>query len=277
LLSAVVFVLLVFSLSTEKRGLYLLPIFPALALMIAALVGKICGWTRERESETAISRRWLTFGQLSIAGLFASVAIALPLVAKKYPAVPPGAVWALATILLLATIASVVFWRQGELARLTLAPAIALALAYLLVVSAVYPAMEGRKSARPFSLRLQEITAESRSAGLPVVSFFLLNLPEHFAYHTRGMYTVESEDPVFTAQHLNRSEKVFAAVDAKFWPHVLPHLERQTFLVDETRLSRMDVWLVVNQEHGNATPLDHSVVPEIPLPTSGTQLSPIRE
>ena len=65
-----------------------------------------------------------------------------------------------------------------------LAPATGLALAYLLVATMVYPLFEPRKSARPFALRIKEVTAESRAAGVPVVAYDLGNLPEPFAYYS---------------------------------------------------------------------------------------------
>ena len=59
LLVTVIFVVLTFSISTEKRTLYVLPAFPAFALLTARFVGAILGW----DEAPSLSRRWITVGQ----------------------------------------------------------------------------------------------------------------------------------------------------------------------------------------------------------------------
>ncbi len=74
LLVTVIFIVLFFSISTEKRNLYVLPAFPAFALMTARFVGALVGW----EKAPQMSRRWLTIGQSFLAGLFCLLGAAAP-------------------------------------------------------------------------------------------------------------------------------------------------------------------------------------------------------
>jgi 4-amino-4-deoxy-L-arabinose transferase-like glycosyltransferase len=89
LLAAALFVVLFFSISTEKRELYALPSLPAFALMAAALVAIAAGWgepTQETPRQTApVSERWLFVGQGIVGGLIALVALAAPVAADRVP------------------------------------------------------------------------------------------------------------------------------------------------------------------------------------------------
>ena len=256
LLVAALFVVAFFSISTEKRELYALPAVPAFALMVAALVGKVAGWREPAlDVEPAPSRRWVTLGQAFLGGLLVLVGLAAPLAAERAAELAPWMTWAFAAIFVAAGVATVAFALRGRILPAALAPAAGLAVTYLLVAAAVYPRFEPRKSARPFALRIQEVTADSRAAGLPVVAYHLGNLPEPFAYYTNGMYTVETDDIEVLRRHLERPETVFAAVDGGRLDGLPEALRRRLGVIDSTRLSRRLVLLITNGEHPEAGPL----------------------
>jgi len=90
LLVTVIFVVLFFSISTEKRTIYVLPAFPAFALMTARFVGAVLGW----DEAPAISRRWLTAGQSLLAGFLILLGAAAPFAAQRVDEVPAWVIYA---------------------------------------------------------------------------------------------------------------------------------------------------------------------------------------
>lgn len=57
----VIFVFVFFSISGERRNLYILPAFPALALLVALMAGRALGWSAPRDAADSPSgRRWIT-------------------------------------------------------------------------------------------------------------------------------------------------------------------------------------------------------------------------
>ena len=96
LLVTVIFVVLFFSISTEKRNLYVLPAFPAFALMTARFVGALVGW----EKAPQMSRRWITIGQSFLAVLFCLLGAAAPFAAQRVEWLPAWVIWVLGGLLL---------------------------------------------------------------------------------------------------------------------------------------------------------------------------------
>ena len=256
LLVAALFVITFFSISTEKRELYALPALPAFALMVAALVGKVSGWREPAlDVAPAPSHRWVTVAQSLLGGLLVLIGLAMPLAADRAEELRSWMPWAFAGVFLAAGAATLWFALRRRTAFAALAPAAGLALAYLLVATTVYPLFESRKSARPFALRIKEVTAESRASGLPVVAYHLGNLPEPFAYYSNGMYTVETDELELLRHHLERQERVFAVVDGDRLEPLPQALRDRIGVIDSTRLSRRQVLLVTNGEHPEARPL----------------------
>ena len=129
-----------------------------------------------------------------------------------------------------------------------------LAVAYLVVAAAVYPRFEPRKSARPFALRIKEVTAPSRAAGLPVVAYGLGNLREPFAFYSDGVYTLETNDPEVLRRHLERRERVFAVVNGDLLDLLPQALRDRIGVIDSARLARRPVLLVTNRAQPQAAP-----------------------
>ena len=255
LLIAALFVVAFFSISTEKRELYSLPAMPAFALMTAALVGKLAGWREPPLDVTPPpSRRWVTVAQAILGALLALIGLAVPLVAAdRVEHLPAGLAWALGAVLLAAGVATIWLIRRRSILGAALAPAAGLTVLYLLVATAVYPLFEERKSARPFALRIAEVTAGARAAGLPVLAYDLGNLPEPFAFYSNGMYTVETSDPEVLRRHLARPEQVFAVVNGGRLDPLPEELRARLEVIDATRLARKEVLLVSNGEHPEGT------------------------
>ncbi len=256
LLVAALFVLVFFSISTEKRELYALPAFPAFALMAASLVAAVCRWNEpEATARAAPDRRWVTLGQGIVGGLLTLIGLALPVAGLRSDEAPYWMVLVMAALLLAAGVATLLLALGHRSLAAVLVPGAGFALAYLFLATAVYPAFEPRKSARPFTLLIKEVTADSRAKGLPVVAYSLGNLPEAFALYSEGVYTQETEDPARLARHLERPEQVFAVVDGGELEPLPPGLRDRLRVVAATHLGRQDVLLVTNRDYPGATPL----------------------
>jgi 4-amino-4-deoxy-L-arabinose transferase-like glycosyltransferase len=265
LLVAALFVVAFFSISTEKRELYALPAVPAFALMVAALVGKVSGWREPALDVTPQpSRRWVTIGQGIVAGLFILVGFGLPLAARRAAEqateLPAWMPWALSVLFLAAGSTALYAALKGRVLAAVLAPAAGVAVVYLSVATAVYPLFESRKSARPFALRIKEVTAESRAEGLPVVAYALGNLPEPFSFYSDGMYTVETDDLELLRRHLERPERIFAVVNGDRLDGLPDELSSRIGVIDATRLARRQVLLITNSDHPEAQPMTGSEV-----------------
>jgi len=136
--------LLFFSVSAGKRGLYLIPIFPALALLCAdALVAAL-----PRRGRTP---RWLGALALAlVAALLAAGALLAPLLARHGLAAPPGA----SAAPLAAAAVGAAAWcalRGRPLARVW-ALAGLVALSEAIAAHGVLPALDPEKSPRPVAL-----------------------------------------------------------------------------------------------------------------------------
>lgn len=247
LLVAALFVVVFFSISTEKRDLYVLPAVPAFALLVARLVDAVAP-DGSGKSTTLLHRRWLFGGQVAVGGILTLVGAAVPIAARGRDEAPYWMALVLAGVVLAAGLVTLWACRRGRPLRAALAPAVGFAVGYLFAVTFVYPALEPRKSARSFSEKVAAVTAESRAAGHDVVAYDLSNLPEAFAFYGDGLYTVVTKDPEVLAEHLRRAERVWALVHRPGLDELPQSVRDRLVIVLEDRLSRRDVVLVRNRE-----------------------------
>lgn len=239
-LVCVVFVVLFFSVSTEKRELYVLPAMPAFSLLLARFAGAMDGPNR------ILNKKWVTLPQGLIGALLFGVGLAVVVAGSAYPVVPLFVQRMLASILVLGGLATAVAALKGRVKGSVVLPGLTMAGAYLLAAGLVYPAVDQMKSSREFSVRMKDATAQSRSQGHPVLACRLSNLPEAFAFHTHGLYTTTTDSIEDLERHLRGEERVFAAVDRRVLDGLEASVRRDLVVVDQARLSRIDVVLVSN-------------------------------
>ncbi|MEZ5333474.1 MAG: glycosyltransferase family 39 protein [Thermoanaerobaculia bacterium] len=239
------FVVLFFSISTEKRDLYVLPAVPAFALLVARFIATLAeeGPTGTRP----VRRRWLFAGQTVVAGLLLLAGLAVPFAARGRTEVPYWMPLALAALLVICSASALVACRRRRVLPAALGPAVAFVAAYLFVTAVAFPAMESSKSARSFSSVLRDATAASREAGHEVLAYDLSNLPEAFAFYSDGVYTRETEDPQVLVEHLEQEATVWAAMDAGGLETLPEQVRASLVVVERTELSRKDVLLVRNR------------------------------
>lgn len=187
------FVVVFFSLSVEKRDLYVLPAYPALALLIARLAG---------EAGANTDRRWVTVPLAFLSAGMLAAAPGLWVAAGRLESIPREPAGLLALGLGLAGGIVAVAATTGRPAVGAWSLASATAGLYLLTAQVVYPALDPIKSARGFAMEVAKRTAAHRMAGCPVIGYRLGNLPRAIAFYTDGMYLEEVGDPEVLAAAL---------------------------------------------------------------------------
>ncbi len=242
------FVMVFFSLSTEKRHLYTLPAVPALALMIALLIDSLTPPRPQNASPSPIDRRWLLGGQAAVGGLLSVIGLAMPWVALRREEFPYWIAVVLGAGLLVTGLATLWACRRSLVMRAALTPAAGFAASFLFVTAFVYPVFDQWKSARSFSLRLKAATERSRTAGHEVIAFDLGNLPEAFAFYSDGVYTVETKNPEILAVHLRQPAEAWAVLTRAGLDQLAADVRGPIVTVETARLSREEVLLVTNRD-----------------------------
>jgi 4-amino-4-deoxy-L-arabinose transferase-like glycosyltransferase len=246
-LVAAVFVVVFFSISTEKRDLYVLPAFPAIALMMAVLVGRISGWREGIDEDATPDRRWVTVGQSIVGGLFTLVAVAVPFASGRVEYLPVWMVYLLGVGLLATGVAALVTAVRGRALESVVVTAAGMAVLYLTATALIYPAMEPRKSSRTFALETSEITADSRAEGHRVVAWRAGNIPIAVAFYSDGLYTVETNDVEVLVRHLRQDALVYAIVRIDQIDEIPADVRDSMTVLHEQRLSRKDLAVVANR------------------------------
>jgi len=247
LLVTVIFVVLFFSISTEKRTLYVLPAFPAFALVTARFVGTVLGW----DEAPTMSRRWLTVGQSFFAGILILLGAVAPFAVQRVEEVPVWVVYVLAAVLLVTGLSTLWAAVKRDLFAAAVIPGAGFAAAFVFVAIVVYPLANPFKSSREFAEVIAEETAVSRAEGHDVVAFDLGNLPVHYAFYTNGIYTVETKRIEDLVRHLDQDDPVFAVVNAKRLDELPPTIRERIEIVATTHASRRDVALISNRPFSN--------------------------
>ena len=245
LLATSLFVVVFFSISTEKRDLYVLPAVPAFALLVSRLLDHVA--FSNTVGRPRLSPRWLYLGQGFVGLVFTLVGVALPFVAKGQEEVPHWIALPLAFVFLTSGVVTLIACVRSSGRLAALAPAGGMVVAYLLAVTFLYPALEPRKSARAFSVAAEALTAQSRAAGHSVMAHDLGNLPEAFAFYGDGFYTVVTEELADLVRHLEQPQRVWALTRRKHLGDLPPGVRDRLVVVRETRLSRRDVILIRNR------------------------------
>jgi 4-amino-4-deoxy-L-arabinose transferase-like glycosyltransferase len=251
LLVTVIFIVLFFSISTEKRTLYVLPAFPAFAVMTARFIGAIVGW----DEAPAISKRWLTVGQSFLAGLLILLGVVAPFAAQRVDEVPSWVIFSMAGLLLATALATLWAAIKRNLLATAIVPGVGFAIAFLFVAAVVFPMADAFKSGRDFAAIIEEETAASRAAGHEVLALDLGNLPIHYAFYSNGIYAVETKEIDDLARHFDRDQQVFAIANAKRLGELPTEIRDRMEVISITHASRREVVLISNRPSDQA--LEH--------------------
>jgi 4-amino-4-deoxy-L-arabinose transferase-like glycosyltransferase len=244
LMITVAFIVGIYSLSPEKRELYMLPTFPAIALMMANLVGTVAGWRDDASSTaTAINRRWVTAGQGVVGGLMLLIGLALPVVGTRIDQVPFWTVVTTAVVVLGLGGSTLWFASRGRSLHSVFATAAGTSILFLFVTAVIFPIINPIKSDRAIA----EATAiASVASDLPVMAFRTRNLPRALAFYGDGLYTTESWGLGELERHLRQEEPVFAVLYANDLEEVRPAIRDRLTIVAREPHSSKEVLLISN-------------------------------
>ncbi len=246
LLVFALFVILFFTIPTEKRNLYVLPAFPAFALLFWR-IAEAASRRRLDAGAEGIHPRWVTIPLGFTGAALAVGGVALPIMARRFGTFPVTPVLTLAAALAAGGIAMVVTSGLGRPRAATIATIAATSVVYLVCVTAVYPALDPFKSARSFALAVEQETAASRGAGERVVSYGVGNLPQAIAFYSNGVYLRELPDLAALAAHLERDARVFAVVDPAAIASLPPEVSRRVVVSRSASVGSGKVALISNR------------------------------
>jgi len=158
----IVVIFTVFAVSVEKRGVYLLPLLPLFALLLARLWDlALMGWDPSPVDRPV---SWLL--GISLALAIGGPFVAVPKIRAEAPDLL-GPALVLAGIAGLAMLAAIVVHRRYRAGAGLAAYAGGLALVYLVIAVAVLPALDAHKSARTFSERVVKTVGDGSLAMYP--------------------------------------------------------------------------------------------------------------
>jgi 4-amino-4-deoxy-L-arabinose transferase-like glycosyltransferase len=234
-------VVLMFSVSTEKRDLYVLPAFPAFALLAAGLIAALA----DREGRVP-SRRWVTVSLGIFGGIAAAAGVALPFAARhaRLPVDLTGVSLALAVPFVLGGVAILVPSARGRWRGAITATAAALAVSYLVAQSVVFPALNPIKSVHRLAVEIARETAGYRTAGGRVLELGLRNEPRAVAFYSGGVYPVDLQGPEDLERAVAGAAPVYAILDAGSLSALPAATRGRLRVLSTTRMSDAEILFV---------------------------------
>lgn len=211
----VVVTIVFFSLSPAKRTVYILTMYPAMALLVAAALDEIAAHRQEL-------RRYVTVPTALLAVLATVAALALPIAGRtRAEFAPLGGepfVWALTAVVSLIAVGFVVAFLRARAGRgEQAAAALAAGMAAFLVAAALFviPRFDAVKSARPMSRHLLARMKPGEPYGIfPRLDSTFLFYTERFAVE------LENEDAV--RRFAARPQRVWILARGDDWKDITP-------------------------------------------------------
>lgn len=240
------FVVLVFTISREKRDLYILPAVPAMTLLSARLISSVISWWPSHFGlrGTLPSQKWITIPQGIAGTAFALLGIALPLVARRQDPALVGPAWILASILMLGGAGMLRKSFRGEPLAAVQSTAAAMATALLVIVTWIYPIVDPHKSGRALAKVVQERTAAVRADGRPVLAMGLANVSRSVSFYSNGIYLRELDDPRALGAEISHETDTYLVTNTAQLEKIPAHIRQRMTTLYTTRLSRRDIALV---------------------------------
>jgi 4-amino-4-deoxy-L-arabinose transferase-like glycosyltransferase len=226
------FVVLFFSIPVEKRDLYVLPAYPAIAILVARL---------------GAMRRMATIPHAVLAGGMLAIGLAAPILVPRAGYLSFGSTILPSAALAITGAAVLILAIRGRLQAALVATAAGTAAAYLLTATCVFPALDPIKSARVFAGIVKETSAASRAGGNAIVAFDVGNLPEALAFYSDGIYARVAGEPSVLEAHLAQQARVFAVIQEGEIALLPERLRTPLVVVDRRELAGRHIALVANR------------------------------
>ena len=248
------FVVAFFSVWTEKRDLYVLPAYPAFALMVARVVDRAASKAAASAPDGAPAPRprWVLIPVRLTGGLFVLTGLALPFLVRRYepallvPSLIVSGVLALGGMLILAASA-------GRPLRAAAATAGVVSAFYLITVSVLYPALNPLKSVGSLAVRMKEVTNSYRAEGNRVLAYGLDNITRQLSFYSDGVYVREIFNRSELAAALSGEKQVFAVARAEQIGKLPPEVSSRIHVITSAPLAGGEVLLVSNRALPNAS------------------------
>ena len=228
-------IFLFFSASTGKRGVYLLPLHPAAAILTGWL------WHRALQGDRGESlRKWLRYGSLAIGVIFAGLGLVLlsPVPARAgFPPEARGAILVLALLCLTCGAAIVLLPSR----RVFMAIAGGTALLSLGGVLMLAPFENRRQNIRPFAAEIARRVPEGASLGIVRDRF------EDLIFYSHRDARMELRSGRRLVRWLSRPETVYAVLDRTAYDDLKTRVEFTWDLLDHQVLAGDEYYLIVRR------------------------------
>jgi 4-amino-4-deoxy-L-arabinose transferase-like glycosyltransferase len=242
LLIHALFVCAFFSIWTEKRDLYVLPAYPAFAILLARLI------LAAQDAADGVTRRWVTLPLALTGALLLLASAALPIaIARAAPSL--GVPWRLtSTVLAGAGISTLlaVFLRGPSVAARTLP--IGMGAVYLATITWIYPPFDAIKSARAMGESLKAVAGRAHASGVPVFAYGLGNVVQGIAFYSDGVYTRVEDDPKALAVELGGDRPAYAVIDSDGFSSLPEAVRAHLEVSGRFEMSRLRVLIVSKRD-----------------------------
>lgn len=228
-----------FTLCSGKRQLYLLPLFPAVALMIGFLFDKFFG------NDTFFNKRLISIPLCLLIVSFMAACFAVPFIAQSFSDEYRRAftLYPLPIILGLISIFAFYCLLKHRIALCFNLVIVIMTVCFLYAAGSVFPAANQFKSAKPLSIRitgyLQEgdlLVSYRMHSDIPAFNFYT-GIPEIKQYETFGELIT-----CFTRSH----KRIFCLTQKKYFMQLSPIAPFSLFEWDAASIGRYEIVLLSN-------------------------------
>jgi 4-amino-4-deoxy-L-arabinose transferase-like glycosyltransferase len=232
------FVCVFFSIWTEKRDLYVLPAYPAFALLLSRM------FVAAYDGADRLDKRWFSLPIVMTGALLLLTSVALPIAVVR--AVPTlGVPWLPVSLALAGTgIATLLAARTCRPTVTARTLAIGMSVVYLATVTWVYPKFDAIKSARALGETLREVAGPAKAGGADVVSSGLGNVVQGLAFYSNGVYTRVVDDPGALATQLTGDGANVAVIDSESFAKLPEGVRARLGVAGRFEMSRLTVLIV---------------------------------
>jgi len=244
-LTHALFVCIFFSIWTEKRDLYVLPAYPAFALLVSRLLTAVSDG-REVDAGGA-ARRVASIPIVLTAALMIVLGCALPFIGHRAQVDVTIGTAALAVALVIGGVAALVLSRRGPVVRPATALALTMAAAYLATATWIFPALDPLKSTRQLALRLRVVADETKARAGEIAALDVGNLVQGLAFYSGGVYTGAVDDADAVIERLAEDGPAAAVVSRSAYDAFPASLRTSLDIVGTSKFSRFEALIVRNR------------------------------
>ena len=228
-----------FTICSGKRGLYLLPLFPAGALMIGFLFNRFFA------NDPLLNRRLITIPASLLVGSLLAACIALPFIGQSLSNQYRQALQFYPLLIILgfaSTVALYCLLKKKGATTFTLI-IIIMAGCFLSAAGLILPSMNRFQSAKPFSLKIKS----HMKAGDALVSYRLHSEIPAIDFYTgiREIKQFETPDELITC-FTQSNTRIFCLMQKQYFSQLLPIVPVSLTVWDAALIGRHDIVLISN-------------------------------